>query len=212
VGNDRRYQIACLLLGFLTVLRSNGAEPNLLLSPAFCAENLRFAVYEKLEGTLTTNLIGTFKASRVGVDHEKRGFFKIALLPFLALHDVEVVLSEGATDVQQLRKLAENLRQSIGNQKAAEIHGLRLLLAGHESPLLTADILRIRGDHFDFKGAIVASPSGEKRVFPSAVVVLGAAKPLQSVPETFSDSLLAGIGQGRACPFINSYSCKQYPY
>jgi hypothetical protein len=82
----------------------------------------------------------------VSLGSQRRGFFRIAILPELVGRNVEIIFSGQKIDAEALRDLGSAL-QTLANTECAELSELSIRTAGNAKPEIQAATALVNGDH-----------------------------------------------------------------
>jgi len=119
---------------------------------------------------INLSLVWKVHAEHIYVDHERRAFFRIGLLPLLVIEDVQVQLQSVECLTNALAELRPRYLPA-GELRKLEMRNLEIMMLGETQPRLRATTARIESD-----GAIrladvsVRDAVGIQQSFPKAIL------------------------------------------
>lgn len=136
-------------------------QAQLQFAPAF-----HDATFEKYDGL---QLIGRVHISRTFIDHQKWGFFKVALAPIGVVDGVNVQI-RSAESLTNTLDIINTCNASLSKFKHVEFRHLQISLLGDQASCLSADNAKIgRADVLDLSHVSVSS-DGEAMTLPKATL------------------------------------------
>ena len=123
--------LCCACLGLQPVSATGGA------STPCCARDVAVPVFVN-GGSQPAAII---RLGRVFTDYQRKGFFRIGLLPLLAAEDVEVTFLQGSTVSNALAQVQVRLERRF-QRPLLELRRIRFLFPGETTPRLKAERMR----------------------------------------------------------------------
>jgi hypothetical protein len=113
----------------------------------------------------TLALAGQARAGRVFIEFERRGFFRIGVLPVVVAQDVQVQLQS----LSGLTNVFDGFRLSHQRQRKLELRNLELTVFGDKHSRLHAATARLAADGaVELTGVSVHDPTGSEQSYPAA--------------------------------------------
>ncbi len=163
----------CLLLVSLVLpsdLRSIAGSP-LLIPPGSVVREISIPIY----ATAATSPSVLLRARQLRSEYQRRGFFRVALLPQVVAEDVSIEFLQSPT-LELLQQVSRHLRGGIG-RKGLLIHRIRIGVSGNSVATLSANSLQSTGeDVWEFSGEGLVTKQDVRQAFSRAQLWLSGPK------------------------------------
>ncbi len=156
-----------LLIFFICILLSARIHANPATSQFTAAADLGIPVFDTETGTLAA----TIRVGRIQRDYQRKGFFRIGLLPLIVAQDVSIHIKDERQIQRNLANFENRLRSST-QALPFEIRHLQITIQDPRIPLLAADLARLQADRSWYLFTVKLRVGEETMKFPRAQLVL----------------------------------------
>ena len=115
--------------------------------------------------------VAVIRTEAVRTDYQRKGFFRIGVLPMVVLEGMNVELCDPSRLLTSLTNVNARLTVRGSGRRAIECKGFSLSLPGLAEPVLRAKRVRIEnGSQWRLDEGLASGPEGDALVFRSAIL------------------------------------------
>lgn len=164
--------LVCVLVAVTNLSRKASARPTLSFRSGTEAAGVVMPIYlstTNITGSINLQAAAVIRIDSIKQDFQRRGFFRIGVLPLVALDGFTIEIIDTNRTAEALMKAHHKLKHFIKSASEIEARHVAVVFGGQQQATISAQELRFGNDQsWQLEQGIVAQ-GGQRRHFDTAV-------------------------------------------